>query len=99
YGPQLGVDGEWCHGAFTVGAYAKLALGDSHERSSIGGSTTAVQPDGTRSTALGGTLALSTNIGRRTHDVLAVLPEVGINLGLQLTDEVRIFVGYSVLYW
>jgi hypothetical protein len=33
------------------------------------------------------------------RDRFSVIPEVGINLGYQITDGLKIFVGYNFLYW
>src|SRR5437667_57901 len=64
YGGQLGLEGEWQRDEFFVSAYTKVALGVSHERSSIAGSTTALLPGGASASATGGTLALPSNVGR-----------------------------------
>ena len=34
-----------------------------------------------------------------TNDAFAVLPEVGLNVGVYVTEKVRVFAGYSFLYW
>ena len=34
-----------------------------------------------------------------TRDRFSVVPEVGINVGYQVTDHINVFVGYSYLYW
>jgi hypothetical protein len=44
-------------------------------------------------------LALSTNSGRISHDEFAVVPELGVILGYDVTHLVRLTVGYSFLYW
>ena len=54
-------------------------------------------PDFVRS---GGLLALRSNIGQYTEkDDFAVIPEVGINFGFQLTERWRLLAGYNFLYW
>jgi hypothetical protein len=50
-------------------------------------------------TAVGGLLALPTNIGHFSRDRFSVVPEIGVNLGYQLTDHLRAYVGYNFLYW
>ena len=54
---------------------------------------------GSRTIANGGILALPTNSGHFTHDPFAVVPEVGLNVGYQVTNRLRLFMGYSFLYW
>ena len=99
YGGQLGFEGEWHRGAFFVSAFTKLGLGVTHERSKIDGSSVAVQPGGPTLTARGDTLALSSNIGTLTDDRFAVVPEVGINVGVQVNEHFSVHAGYSFLYW
>ena len=42
---------------------------------------------------------MPTNIGEFNRNVFSVVPEVGRNVGYQLTDHIRTFVGYNFLYW
>ena len=49
--------------------------------------------------APGGLLALPSNIGRFSRDRFGLIPEVNLNVGYQLTDHLRLFVGYDILYW
>src|SRR5207244_9488477 len=59
----------------------------------------AFQPNGTVASAIGGTLALASNFGPSTRNEFAVVPEVGVNVGARLNGNVRLFAGYSFLYW
>src|SRR5262249_61083084 len=71
-----------------------------HQLVNIDGQTMFFQPAGNLvSTQSGGLLALPTNMGGHTRTVFSVVPELGLNLGYQLTDHIRIFAGYTVLYW
>ena len=47
----------------------------------------------------GGLLATATNIGRYSRNEFTVVPELGINFGYQLHQQVRLFVGYTFVYW
>ena len=38
------------------------------------------------------------NIGRYTQNQFSVVPEVGVNIGYQVTSRLRLFVGYNFLY-
>jgi len=31
--------------------------------------------------------------------MISVVPELGINIGYQITDHLRAYVGYNVIYW
>lgn len=100
-GVQVGLDGErrfWdrCF----VGMTTKLAMGNVHQIVNIDGSTTFTNfPAPFGGTFPGGLLALpGTNIGRFTANRFGVLPEVGFKLGYDITDHLRVFVGYDFLY-
>ncbi len=98
YGGQIGVRGETWRGAWFVNATGKVALGDMHQEVRVNGYTT-FTPAGLPSvTQPGGLLALPTNIGNRSRDRFAAIPEVGFNVGRQVTDNLRIYAGYNVLY-
>ena len=36
---------------------------------------------------------------RATRDAFAVVPEVGVNVGYQITESLRLFAGYSFIGW
>jgi hypothetical protein len=98
YGPQIGGRLSWEQKWLTFSAFGKLGLGITQQNTSIAGTTTAILPTGTQ-TAQGGILALPTNIGNHNRSVFGILPEFGVNLGIELTQCVRLNVGYSILMW
>jgi hypothetical protein len=99
YGGELGARAEYRRGNFFVDLLGSVALGTTHEELNIHGSTVITPPGGAPITSPGGILALSTNSGHFSRDRFGVVPEVGINLGYQVTEHMRAFVGYSFLYW
>jgi hypothetical protein len=46
-----------------------------------------------------GFLAQSTNIGRHSQREFTMIPELGVNLGYDLTCNLRFTFGYSLVYW
>lgn len=98
YGLQLGgrlrFEGNW----FFVDTYGKVGLGATDERVNIAGSTTAFTGGGSQ-TATGGLLAVGSNIGQYSRTVFGVVPELGINVGVEATKNVRLRLGYSTLLW
>jgi hypothetical protein len=99
YGGQIGVRTEYSWGRLFANAKAALALGDSAETVRING-TTAFTPVGQAVVAQsGGILATPSNIGRYDRNVLSFIPEVGFNLGYQVTPHLRAHLGYTLLYW
>jgi hypothetical protein len=50
--------------------------------------------------ASGGLLALpGGNIGKHEKDQFSLVPQLGLNVGYQVTSYCQIFVGYTCLYW
>ncbi len=97
YGPQIGLDSESTYGRFFLNMKAKFAVGELNETMHIAGSTTFL-PAGGAVTVPGGVLAQRSNIGSYNHDICTFLPEITINAGVQVTRNVRAFVGYNLIY-
>jgi hypothetical protein len=100
YGGQVGAVAEYRRGEYFVDLLGKVALGDMHQVIDIDGSTVFGLPlsGGAPMVAKGGLLALPSNIGQFSRDRFAVVPEVDINVGYQVTPHLRAYVGYSFLY-
>jgi hypothetical protein len=99
YGGQLGTSVSYRNDRWTADLRATVALGTTDERLNIDGSQIRAIPGGQTLVLRGGLLALPTNIGEFNRNVFSVVPEVGLNVGYQLTDHIRTFVGYNFLYW
>jgi hypothetical protein len=95
HGGEFGLDAEFRHCCWYVDVLAKVALGGTLENASIFGNVQSTS--GINSPA--GFLALPTNSGSFHRDVFAVVPEVGLTLGCQVTDNLRLSVGYTFIYW
>jgi hypothetical protein len=98
HGGQLGLAGEYRWHDFVVGLRGLTALGDLERTVDIGGATVVTVPGQSPVANAGGLLALPSNSGHFTSDHLAFACEVGITLGYQLTDHLRLSAGYSLLY-
>lgn len=98
YGGQVGLDTEFRHGRCFLDLGTKVALGGVHQVVDIQGNTVVTDAAGGMMIGTGGLLTQTSNIGRHTRDRFAVMPEVGVNLGYQVCDNLRVFVGYNVLY-
>jgi hypothetical protein len=99
YGAQIGAQAEFCWGRMFVDFVGKAALGVTHEVVDIHGATAITSPAGTTVVTPAGFLASESNSGHFTRDRFAVVPEVGINVGCQITRHWRASVGYTFLYW
>ena len=77
----------------------KLAMGENHESINVNGvssfsfpiaAPTAITP--------GGLFAQRSYIGRQTQDQWAWIPEVQVQVGMDITRNIRAFVGYEGFY-
>jgi hypothetical protein len=96
-GADLGLLAEWRNCRWSVDFLMKLALGSTNSRVTIGGST--VIASGQTTTAPGGLLAARSNMGTFDRDAFAVVPELGLTLGYDVTCQLRVTAGYTFLYW
>ncbi len=99
YGGQVGVDGEVRLGKAYVSGRAKLGIGGTHQEIEIRGGQTILSPEGTTTRTPGGLLALNSNSGGFSRNRFALVPELGVNVGYQITKCIRGFVGYTIIYW
>jgi hypothetical protein len=99
YGGQFGGIAEYRLGPWSFNVQAKLGLGVTQQTVKISGSTTTIDSLGNTAFAGGGLLALPTNIGNHSRSAFSVVPELGLNVGYQVTANIRAFVGYNFLYW
>jgi len=98
-GGQLGLAGEWQRGRLFVDWRGLVALGAGIKSVTISGTTTTTAPGAAPVTTNVGLLAQPSNSGTFHSTDFSVLPEVGVNVGYQVSDAIRLWVGYSFLYW
>ncbi|MFO0863057.1 MAG: BBP7 family outer membrane beta-barrel protein [Gemmataceae bacterium] len=82
---------------WSLGLLAKVALGRQVRESNVSGGQQSFVPGQTASIQQGGVLALTSNIGTRSKSDWSVLPELGVNLGYQVTTNMKLTFGYSLL--
>jgi hypothetical protein len=100
HGFPIGVSWERRFSHWYVAARASVALGWTRTETEIAGATAATAAGAAASqTFPGGLLAQSSNIGRYETNDFAVVPEVGLRFGAQITERLRAFVSYNYLYW
>ncbi len=97
YGPQVGSQVEMRWGRVYTHLVGKAALGVVHEVAEARGETVVSGAGGSTSTP-GGLLVPATAAGRQSGDDFAVVPEVNLNLGCQISPGLRLYAGYSFLY-
>jgi Putative beta barrel porin-7 (BBP7) len=95
HGPQVGLaTTQRLFDRLTLSARLGVALGVTLTDTTLTGTTTA---NGV--TAAGGLLVAASNAGRHAHTAFAVLPSADVRLGYDVTDWLRLNVGYTFLYW
>lgn len=97
YGGQLGARADVRYEWLFAALQAKVALGATHESVNVGGLSTATLA-GSPTGAPGGIYAQPSNSGRTTRNDFAVVPDLQVRAGANLTRNVRFFVGYDFLY-
>jgi hypothetical protein len=108
YGWQIGIRAEYRLGDLILTATGKAAFGDTHEVANLSGTATTnffnAPPGGpftgvsVQSIPGAGTFVQATNIGRTSRHEFAIVPEINLNVGYQLTDAIRVFAGYDLLF-
>ncbi len=105
HGGELGLAIERDYGdLLSVEVVGKVALGSMRQQVDLQGTNVLVFPGFDPIASPSGLLVQPTNTGslmsqgQFERDEFAVLPEVNINVGLQLTSQVRATAGWSVLY-
>jgi hypothetical protein len=99
HGGSIGFAGLWRRNVWTVEVLAKVGLGNMHERIVIDGRQTLTQPGNPPSSVNHGSLTLASNIGDRTANHFAAVPELNVNGVYNISPAWRILAGYSILYW
>lgn len=99
YGGQIGFKAGINWWRFSLNGTAKVAVGSMREEANITGSTSGTNPlFGLSQTVPGGLLALSSNSAAHNRNMLAVLPEGTLNFSVEITPQIRLTFGYTILY-
>ena len=98
HGADLGMICQWDRGRWSMEMLGRLALGNVRQQVTIAGETVITGSQNDDGIYQGGLLAQTTNMGTHSRDVFAVLPQLGVNVGYQLTPQLQATFGYSFLY-
>jgi len=77
----------------------KIAFGNMNQQANISGSTTSSVPGAGSSSDPFGLLALPSNIGSFDRDEFAMVPELNVSVGYNVTNNFKLTLGYSFIYW
>jgi hypothetical protein len=98
HGLDAGVLGEYRFGNLSLGGLLKAAYGYNYAISEINGATFTTV-NGATATSAGNLLALQSNIGRTSRYKGVIVPELGFNVGWDVTSKVRLKLGYTFIYF
>jgi hypothetical protein len=98
HGGQVGAEAGLLLGPLSLEARARLALGYTAQTLNIAGSTFVTGP-GVEAAVPFGVLATAGNGGQHHRSAFSVVPELGLTVGYQVTDWMKAYVGYDLLYW
>jgi hypothetical protein len=97
HGGELGMMYEVVSGPWMLDVLLKVAIGSNRQVVRATGHSDITEANVTTGYS-GGTLVQRTNAGEFARNQFAMIPELGANLGYQLTPNWRATVGYSLLY-
>ena len=99
YGPQIGARAQVWRNHLFANVTGLVALGVTQQTVNINGATTITPPGGPVQVLPGDLLTQSSNIGNYSRNQFSVVPQLGANVGYQVTNNLRFFVGYTFLFW
>jgi hypothetical protein len=99
YGGQLGTRLGLGLGRWSADFQLKLAAGETHQVNVVAGQPLAARSGSSPLLLPGPLLALPSNVGRQSSDRFTLVPEIAVGVRCQLTDRLRLSLGYSALYW
>jgi hypothetical protein len=99
HGLLVGLAGEYRLDGWFVEGRLTASVGRTFRTATVAGQTSFTIPPEIPLALPGGLLALSTNTGSVSTSDWAVVPEAAVRIGYQVNDQLRVYAGYSVLYW
>lgn len=100
YGGNIGAQGEVRLGNLFVYSAGKLALGNTHCNVDLFGGSSRFGPGASVQSVPGGLLILpGTNMALHSRNNFSLIPELNVNVGYQFNRHLRIFAGYTLIFW
>jgi Putative beta barrel porin-7 (BBP7) len=99
HGGSFGLIGRSYRGAVTLEALGKIGLGNMHQVVITNGSSSISTPAGQTATSATGLLTQPSNSGSFSRNLFTFVPELNANLLYNVTDNWRLLVGYTFIYW
>lgn len=98
-GVNLGIRYEKQKEMLRVNAFANVALGVTESRLAIDGWTQVISPGLPTVVNPGGVFALPTNMGNSTESEFTALFDVGLDVGVQVHEQLDFHIGYTFFFW
>jgi hypothetical protein len=98
HGGEIGLRAEFFWDSLSLDLLGKVAVGNLNRHVNINGNQVVSVPGAAPITQAGGVLALSSNSGFHGSDDWTYLPVFGVNLHWQVSQNLRLRVGYSILF-
>lgn len=100
HGGLFGLRGDYRCGQFGIELLGRFGFGNMRQSILISGSTTSTDASGVISTRASGLLAqLATNSGLYEQDKFSFMNEAGVKLAFYPVEQLKLSVGYSMMYW
>lgn len=99
HGSEFGLRTKLYRGRWSLEILTKIALGNTHQVVAIDGQTIVTSPGLATDIRDGGVFAVRTNKGTYTRDTFTMIPQLGLDLGYQVNEHWRGYLGYNVMYW
>lgn len=97
--PQIGLTSQWYFAPrWSLYSSFRVGMGVVSQTVDVSGNTFITVPGFATFAGPGGLLTQPSNIGSRTLNRFAVMPEMNLKLGYDLTPNLRVYAGYDFLY-
>ena len=98
YGSELGLRTKIYRQRWSLEILTKLAMGNTHQTANINGQTIKTTTDGT-TVYDAGVFAGTTNSGTFQQNTFTMIPQLGLELGYQVSCHWRAYLGYNLMFW
>ncbi len=99
YGSEVGFRTRFQRCRWSLEFLTKVAVGNTHETVTINGASLYTPAQGASQPFDAGLLAVGSNSRTYQRDVFTMIPQLGVELGYEVSCHWRAFVGYNLLYW
>ena len=99
HGGILGLKAQYQGGGWTLDVLGKVGLGNLDQTVTIAGATQNIDAAGGITNVNGGLLTQTSNIGVFNQSMFTAVPELNVNLAYQVSCNMRVALGYSMIYW